>query len=282
MFPGFHSSVKKAIAGNTQILQRQLMFHYRYLRDQKLQLPDFRETGFRVYSQCDEDGLLLYVFSLIGTTDKRLVDVAFANPEGANTTNLICNWGWHGVLVHADNTALTDSGIFFGAHPDTMIVPPKMISQWVTAENINILASECGLAGGIDFFSLDIDGVDYWIWKALEVVRPRVVVVECQTMWGPEKSVTVPYRPDFDRLKGHPDFFGASLNAFVKLGREKGYRLVGCNRFGYNAIFIINGVGEEFFPEIQPEECFRGEQSDLREQRSKRLSSVEHLGWVPV
>ncbi len=76
---------------NTQISQRQLFFHYQYLRDKKLPLPNFRDTGFRVFSQNDEDGLLVYIFSLIGFTNKVCVDMAFASPYAANTTNLIGN-----------------------------------------------------------------------------------------------------------------------------------------------------------------------------------------------
>ena len=61
---------------NDKIDQTQLMLHYQYLRDQNLPLPKFQDTGFRVFSQNDEDGLLLYVFSLIGTTNKQCLDFA--------------------------------------------------------------------------------------------------------------------------------------------------------------------------------------------------------------
>ena len=76
-----------------------LHFHYQSLKKEGLSLPNFRDTGFRVYSQNDEDGLLLYIFSLIGMTDRRCVDIAFGSPYGANTTNLICNWGFAGLLI---------------------------------------------------------------------------------------------------------------------------------------------------------------------------------------
>ena len=35
-----------------------------------------------------------------------------------------------------------------------------------------------GFFGEIDLLSLDVDGMDYWIWKAIEAVTPRVVVLE--------------------------------------------------------------------------------------------------------
>ncbi|MCJ7636553.1 MAG: hypothetical protein MUO21_03605, partial [Nitrososphaeraceae archaeon] len=73
------------------------------MKKRKLPLPNFQDTGFRVYSQNDEDGLLLYIFSLIGFTNKICLDIAFASPYGANTTNLICNWGFTGLLIEGSD-----------------------------------------------------------------------------------------------------------------------------------------------------------------------------------
>ena len=158
---------------SNQIIQRQLFFHYQYLKEKKLPLPNFQDTGFRVYSQNDEDGLLLYIFSLIGFTNKICVDMAFASPYGANTTNLICNWGFTGLLIEGLN--ITESVKFFSNHKDTWIYPPRIIKAWITAENVNILCKRNGIEGEIDLFSLDLDGIDYWIWKSLKVIRPTVI-----------------------------------------------------------------------------------------------------------
>jgi hypothetical protein len=40
------------------------------------------------------------------------------------------------------------------------------------------------------------------------------------------------------------------------LGREKGYRLVGIQRLGFNALFVRSGVGEDLLPEISSRQCF--------------------------
>ena len=41
----------------------------------------------------------------------------------------------------------------------------------------------------------------------------------------------------------------------MKLGRKKGYRLVGVQRLGFNAVFVADGVGEELLPEVSAESC---------------------------
>ena len=80
--------------------------------------------------------------------------------------------------------------------------------------------------------------------------------------------------------KGTPNFFGASLSAFVKLGKKKGYRLVGCNRYGYNAFFIREGIGEKELPEIPIAECFKHPKV-IRGMR-ERFPAVKDLPWVEV
>jgi hypothetical protein len=158
----------------------------------------------------------------------------------------------------APKATLSLGRAFFASHPDTFIFPPRFVQAWITAENIDSLIESNGFLGEIDLLSLDIDGVDYWIWKAIEAVSPRVVIAEVQAIWGSERSVTVPYSPDFRAgfFQGFGIYSGASLPAFVKLGKHKGYRLVGCQRYGFNAVFLRNDVGQSAFPEIQASECF--------------------------
>lgn len=269
---------------NTQIQQRMLQFHYQSLLAQRLPLPKLSDAGFRVFSHADEDGILHYIFSLIGTTNKVCLEVAFTSPYGANTTNLIVNNGWNGILVCARESEVGSVERFFASHPDTHDYPPKVYQQWVTVENINETVEE-GLndlylqTKDIDLFSLDIDGVDYWIWKALKVVEPRVVLVEYHNVLG-ERSITVPYNPDFNRFNIHPDYMGASLPAFVKLAKEKGYRLVGCNRYGYNAFFIRNGVGEDTISEVSIQDCLRHPQA--LDAQKNRLPAVMSYEWEEI
>jgi len=272
------TSVSKLEFLNSQLSQKQLLIQYQLVKKLKLPLPDFNDTGFRLFSQTDEDGLLLYIFSLIGFKSKQLIDIAFGSPYEANTTNLLCNWGFYGLLIEGGN--FDKAKQFFKTHKDTHIFPPCLINKWVTAENINSICTENGFSGEIDLLSLDIDGVDYWLWKSLTVVEPRVVVLEYQDILGPKDAVTVPYDPEFDRFKIHPDFCGASLAAFTKLASEKGYRLVGTNRYGYNAFYIKNGIGEDYFPEIQVTDCFS--HPKVKSGMDTRYPEIKDLPWQKI
>ncbi len=242
-----------AINKGIQIL---LMLKYQELLRHKEPLPKFEDLEFRSFSQNGEDGIRLYIFSLIGTTNKKAVEVCIGNGIESNTTNLIVNHGWEGLLFEANGKNVQTATEFYTKSKDTFIFPPKIVQAWVTAENVNDLISKNDFEGEIDFLSLDMDGMDYWILKTLEVVRPRVIMLEYHEEFGFE-SVTVPYQPQFDRTEKDMRYFGASLPAFAKLLKEKGYCLVGSNRQKFNGFFLRNDVGQGIFQEVSIESCLR-------------------------
>lgn len=248
-------------------------------------LPSIKEVGFKVYSQTDEDGILLYIFSLIGTTNKKCGEICAGNGIECNTANLIINHGWTGLLIDGNADLVKKGKEFYQSHPNTYVYPPTFVCQWITKDNINSVLSQYEFTGEIDLLSIDVDGVDYWLWDAINVINPRVVVVEYQDILGPELSLTVPYKDDFNAYeysttRGMPNFCGASLTAFVKLARKKGYRLVGCNCFGYNAFFIRSDLGEQIFPEIAAGECFK--HPKVIWGMKERFPLVKDLPWVKV
>ena len=125
----------------------------------------------------------------------------------------------------------------------TRSLPPTFTKAWITAENVDEQIRNSGVSGPIDMLSLDMDGMDYWIWKAITVVQPQVVVCETHNHIPADRALTVPYEPAF--WFDSEDFRGASLAAMFMLGEEKGYRLIGTHRYGFNAFFMKHGVGEE-------------------------------------
>ena len=263
----------------TQIL---LSLKYRELLHQGLLLPSFEEVEFQAFSQNGEDGILLYLFSLIGTINKKAVEICAGDGMECNTANLIINHGWNALLFDGNKENIRRGQEFYAKCSDTWLWPPTLVNAWITAENINSLIVNNGFEGEIDLLSLDLDGVDYWVWKAISCVKPRVVLVEFNNLWGAEHAVTVPYKADFraENNSTGTDYRGASLPAFVKLGQEKGYRLVGCQRYGFNAFFIRAGIGEDIFPEISASKCF--DHPFAQHAIQKRLSKIVDREWVNI
>lgn len=267
-----------AVDKGTQVL---LSLRYRELARAGGQLPAIDEVGFRSFSQTDEDGVLLYIFSLIGQRTRSTVEICAGDGIECLSANWIVNHGWRALLIDGDTRNVAAARRFYGRHRDTYLRPPTVLQAWVDRENVNGLVASRGFAGEIDLLALDLDGVDYWIWRAIERVTPRVVAVEYNWLWPDEAHVSVPYRRDFAwAYRDRPDYWGASLGAFVRLGREKGYRLVGCNRYGYNAFFVRRGLGEDLLPEVAPSACLGRFASE--EERRRRLAAIADLEWVEV
>jgi hypothetical protein len=256
-------------SADAQITQVLLRLRFKELARSGINLPEFSDVEFRCYSQNGEDGILLYIFSLLGTTDRRVVEICAGDGIECNAANLIINHGWQGLLVDGDADQIAQGRAFYSTCRTTWVSPPTFISSWITAENVDGLVASKGFGGPIDLLSLDLDGNDYWVWKALKCITPKVVVLEFSANCGPEESLTMSYQPHFRLdLSVQPYRCGASLQAFVKLAREKGYRLVGVQSLGFNAFFVRDGVGETLLPERSVRECY---------ERTERLR-----GWTPA
>ncbi len=266
----------------SSIEQLSLSTFYKFYKKSGASSLNFRDVGFSCYSQNEEDGILLYIFSLIGTRNKKCIEVCCGDGLECNTTNLIVNHQWEGLLFDGSQKNVNKGSKYFRCHANTKIWPPKFYKAWITKNNINALIRASGFVGEVDLFSLDIDGVDYWVWKELEVVRPRVVVLEYNHLWGPGRAVTVPYCDDFvaEFTEYGSDYAGASIAAFVKLGQEKGYRLVGANAYSTNAFFVRDDIVCDWLPEVKPESLF--EHSRAKFGMEVRFPKIKDKEWIDV
>ena len=204
----------------------------------------FSDVEFKCYSQNSEDGILLALLTALGTTNKRAIDIAGGLGWENNIANLVVNFGFDALFFDGDAGNSKCATNFFKTHERTRARMGDGVwwsSAFVTRDNINdIIANTTGWQGDIDVFSLDMDGIDLWIWEALKRVSPRIVVVKIQELWGPDEIKTRPYRED--HVSPEIPAMGASLGAFAWLAEKRNYRLVGCMKKGFNAFFVRNDV----------------------------------------
>ncbi len=232
----------------TQILQRYLYHYYQDSLKSK-SIPKLSDTGYRVFSQFEEDGKLLFIFSIIGMGNKQFIEVGSDDGINSNCANLYFNFGWYGLFIDSNLASIRRGIKFYNKYPHPWFYKPKFIYQKITCENINQIIEDQGFKGEIGLLSIDIDGNDYWIWKALEIVDPKVVIIETHVEFG-LNNLIVPYQPDYNYPGKHPIYHGASPIAMVKLANKKGYRLVGANELGFNFIFIKNEIAPDLIPEV--------------------------------
>lgn len=245
---------------------------------QKLQ---FQAAEYKVSSQNGEDGILLYIFSKIGVTNRITIEFGVGDGSQCNSLNLIVNFGFRGLFIEANSE---DVGRGKKLLEQNGVTDHKFQNSFVTTENINELFESNGISGEIDLLNIDIDGNDYWIWECIEKVNPRVVVLEYNSSFGPKASLTVPYKADFNRWNFDPSgwYHGASLTALTKLGEKKGYDLVACDSFGVNAFFVRKDIN--IFSATSPEESYYPEVKRLAKAGSleNQMKILEKYPLVEV
>jgi hypothetical protein len=204
---------------------------------------DFRRVGFRVFSQWDEDGIIQYLISKLCIEKKTFIEFGVEDYEESNTRFLLVNNHWQGMVLDAragDIRYIQRDKIYWKYDLQAMCT-------WITRENVNELLFKAGFGEDVGLLSIDIDGNDYWIWEAIQSIRPRIVIVEYNSLFG-LRPIAVPYKEDFQRTAGHYSnlYYGSSLGALHHLARKKGYLLLGSNEWGHNAFFVRADVAGEF------------------------------------
>jgi len=199
--------------------------------------------GFKGHSQFDEDGILAEIFRRIGTTNRQFVEFGSGDGLENNTLYLLCQ-GWSGVWIDGNETFVQEQRRMYKPLVDAGRLKP--LHAFVTTENINqLIGGEGGLSGSIDLLSIDIDGNDYYLFDAISIVRPRVVVIEYNAYVPPPISWKIPYDPSF--AWDQTAYFNSSLSSTAALARKKGYTLVGCNFVGLNAFFVQTDLVSDNF-----------------------------------
>lgn len=191
----------------------------------------------KIRSQNGEDGIIEAIFAVIGVTNRFFVEFGVEDGAVCNTRRLR-ELGWAGLQMDPRENG-----------------GPGVRREFVTAENVESLFKKYGVPREFDLLSIDIDGNDYWAWKAITSYRPRAVVIEYNATIPPPESRTIAYDSAF-RWDG-TDYFGASLAALERLGRSKGYRLVACDSRGVNAFFVDAALAEGRFAPPPLERLYR-------------------------
>jgi len=213
-----------------------------------------REAEFRVFSQWGEDGIIQFLCRRVPLENKIFVEFGVQDYLEANTRFLVVKDNWSGLIIDGsdENIRRMRRSDLYWRHAI------QAECAFITRENINDIIRSAGISGDIGLLSVDIDGNDYWVWQALNVIEPRIVVAEYNARFGADRAVSVPYDPQFVRGRAHYSmiYYGASLPALTQLAETKGYALVGCNSAGNNAFFVRKDVLPENVPALTAAQAY--------------------------
>jgi hypothetical protein len=188
------------------------------------------------FSQNGEDGIIDYLTQRLREPNRYFVEIGSSNGLENLTTWLALGRRFSGIMVEGNSKLVRTACLLFPSLNHGV----RFRHQFVTAENVGSITSDSRYSDP-DFFALDIDGNDYHVVRQVldSGFRPKVVALEYNSAFGPERAVTVPYQQDFDIRRAHPSgmYFGASIAAWRLMLPRYGYEFVTVDSNGVNAFF---------------------------------------------
>jgi hypothetical protein len=251
-------------------------------------IRDLSDVEFRVFSQWGEDGIIEWLTSHVAVPNTRFVEFGVGNFYEANCRFLMLHRNWKGLVMDSSTeymNSLRNDAIYWKY--DLTAIP-----AFVSTENIDELITDNGFAGPLGILSIDIDGNDYWIWRAITAVDPAIVICEYNPLLGDTRAVSVPYDPAFTRFAGHFSglYFGCSIAALWHLADRRGYTFVGTNSNGINAFFVRNDLADPVVALLKERRAFPSRHRDSRDAQGQlnytagaaRFELIRHLPVVDV
>lgn len=187
-----------------------------------------------IYSQNGEDGIIEYLFEKIGVSDGGTC-CEFGSWDGkhlSNTFRLVKERGFRALYIEGDTDKYKELLKTCKEYPN--ITP---VCEYVN-NNLDNIFERTNFPFDIDLLSIDIDSTDYEVWKAVQKVNSKVVIIE------PDNNI-----PEWVDVPMYPTGLNGGANTVIlkALAREKGYTFV-CNTG--NLFFIRNDLA----PLIEPDE----------------------------
>jgi hypothetical protein len=207
--------------------------------------PSYAQANLFTYH--GEDGIIQYIIQHLKDIPPIFVDIGAGDCIKGNCSTLAVHNKWNGLFIDSDQENLEIGRRFYKKVRKENYDELKFISEYVTPENVNKLIENAGIRGSVGLLSIDIDGNDFWIWKAIDIIDPKIVVIEAKVEFG-DRSIVVPYSEKNNR-NIDLQYNGASVEALKRLGNLKGYKLIAANQQGYNLFFIKSEYFSEPFKE---------------------------------
>lgn len=192
---------------------------------------------FSGFSQNGEDGILDYLTRQLLSPNRYFIEIGAYDGLENNTAWLAIARKYNGLMIEGDRAVSARAKKTIKAYS----LGVECWSLFVDGGNVSALA-EKAFRRDPDVFSLDIDGMDYYVAEAAlsQGFKPAIFALEYNSVFGPDRAVTVPYRGDFRHAKAHPSelYFGVSVAGWRKLLGKHGYRFLTVDSNGVNAFFV--------------------------------------------
>jgi len=243
-----------------------------------------RTWEFSSFSQNGEDGISNFLTNNIISPNKYFIEIGTSDGIENNTAFFAFVKKYSGLMIEGDYKASYNSKRIL--HNTNLGV--TCINKFITKYNSHEII-EVSRYSNPDIFSIDIDGIDFYVLKSLfeKGLNPAIVIVEYNSTFGPTNSITVEYNDNFDISKEHDTrlYYGVSINAWITYFNSIGYKFITVDSNGINAFFVDpKRFSNDFLDKIKPvyfnENIF--EINKFKMTHDERFDLIKHLKYTSV
>ena len=204
-------------------------------------LDKINDFEYQITSQNNEDGIINHIFDILKIDKLNFMEIGFDYYQNNSLAVLKrCN---KGLFIDGDNKkAIILRNVLKLFYPAKKITVQNAL---VDIDNINqIKEQNFNNQEEIDFLSIDVDGIDYYLLKEINF-KPKLICIEYNFWFGKDLSCAVPYKKNYS-INSLSNYVGASLKALTELANSKGYHLIALDSACINAFFIRDDLKHNF------------------------------------
>ena len=224
------------------------------------------EVDYKIFSQNGEDGIIDYLLYSLNLEKPKFLEIGIGDYSESNTRFIFQRTSTDGHVIdfipNLEEKIKKKVNLWKGNL--------NIINKKINSENIIEILNKNLALQNLDLFSLDIDGIDYWIIEKLPKDFSKIAILEYNHIFGNNLKVTVPNIENFDRSVYHYSnlCFGMSIKAAIEIMEKKNFYFVGTNLFKNNAFFVSkNYPKNEFFQNLIIEDLTYSANATFRESR---------------
>ena len=245
---------------------------------------DPRSWEFCAFSQNQEDGIIDYLCRRVRRPNRYFVEIGAGNGQENNSSWLAVGLRFNGLMIDGNPTSIEQCRRLLGEFTLNVQARAMFVEPETCAEIARLAVHQ-----DPDFLSLDIDGVDYFVMSALvdAGLRPKIVAVEYNSAYGPDKKLAVQYRPGFRYLEAHASglYYGTSVAGWRAFFERRGYRFIAVDGNGVNAFFVdTNAFDAAFIDNVRGatfQENFY-QTSKYRTSWEEQFALIRHLDFLEI
>ena len=224
------------------------------------------DVDYKIFSQNGEDGILDYLLTCLKIDKPKFIEIGVGDYHESNTRFIFERTSCKGLIIDI----IEDFKKKVSQNTKVWRGDLNILSKKIDSENFIPTIKEYNFKDNVDIFSIDVDGIDYWILEKIPKKFSKIIVAEFNPYFGSELSITVPNDPNFNRTNYHNSnlCFGASLKAIIELLSKKGFIFLGTNLFRNNVFFVNEDFKDQLsidFPDTKDLSKFTN--ANFRESR---------------